>query len=103
MWAPTKQKIVQYYDETVAVGEIKGELERLEGIPREQLVLVHAGVELVDDASLSAYGLSEYNRSDEVSSRSQCCRFSRNIAQVTPKIINFYYQKIYLQDGSIQK
>ena len=26
----------------------------------------------------------------------QCCRFSRNIAQVTPKIIYFYYQKIYL-------
>ena len=23
----------------------------------------------------------------------QCCRFSRNIAQVTPKIIYFYYQK----------
>ena len=33
----------------------------------------------------------------------QCCRFSRNTAQVTPKIIYFYYQKIYLHDQSIQK
>ena len=32
----------------------------------------------------------------------QCCRFSRNIAQVTPKIIYFYYQKICLQDESIR-
>ena len=35
--------------------------------------------------------------------KEQCCRFSRNIAQVTPKIMYFYYQKIYLQDQSIQK
>ena len=33
----------------------------------------------------------------------QCCRFSRNIAQVTPKIIYFYYQRIFLHDESIQK
>ena len=33
----------------------------------------------------------------------QWCRFSRNIAEVTPKIIYFYYQKIYIQDKSIQK
>ena len=32
-----------------------------------------------------------------------CCRFSRNIAQVTPKNNYFYYQKHYLQDQSIQK
>ena len=31
------------------------------------------------------------------------CRFSRNIGLVTPKIIYFYYQKIYFQDKSIQK
>ena len=36
-------------------------------------------------------------------SEHQCCRFSRNTAKVTPKIIYFYYQKIYLQDQSIQK
>ena len=28
--------------------------------------------------------------------RKQCCRFSRNIAKVTPKIIYFYYQKMCL-------
>ena len=33
----------------------------------------------------------------------QCCRFSRNIAEVTPEIIYFYYQQIYLQDESIHK
>ena len=33
----------------------------------------------------------------------QCCRFSRNTAKVTPKIIYFYYPKMYLQDRSIQK
>ena len=33
----------------------------------------------------------------------QCCRFSRNTAYVTPKISYFYYQKINLQDQSIQK
>ena len=33
----------------------------------------------------------------------QSCRLSRNIAQVTPKIIYFYYQKIHLQDQSMQK
>ena len=33
----------------------------------------------------------------------QCCRFSRNIGNVTPKIIYFYSQKKYLQDESIQK
>ena len=27
---------------------------------------------------------------------SQCCRFSRNIAEVTPKIVYFYYRKMYL-------
>jgi len=34
-------------------------------VPLEQLVLVHAGEELVDDVCLHAQGLSEYNRSDE--------------------------------------
>ena len=33
----------------------------------------------------------------------QCFFFSRNTAQVTPKIIYFYYLKIYFQDQSIQK
>ena len=33
----------------------------------------------------------------------QCCRFSRSIAEVTPKIIYFHYQKIYLWDQNIQK
>ena len=32
----------------------------------------------------------------------QWCRFSRNTAQVTPKIIYFYYQKIYFLPQSIQ-
>ena len=33
----------------------------------------------------------------------QCCRFSRNTAEVTPKNINFYYQKKYFLGQSIQK
>ena len=33
----------------------------------------------------------------------QCCRFSRNIAKVTPTINYFYYQKINLLGQSIQK
>ena len=33
----------------------------------------------------------------------QCCRFSRNSAQVTPKNSYFYYQKKYLLGQSIQK
>ena len=33
----------------------------------------------------------------------QWCRFSGNIASVTPKTIHFYYQKKYLQDQGIQK
>ena len=33
----------------------------------------------------------------------QWCRFSRNIAQVTPKIICFCYLKKYFQDQSIKK
>ena len=31
----------------------------------------------------------------------QCFFFSANTAQVTPKIVYFYYLKIYLQDQSI--
>ena len=33
----------------------------------------------------------------------QCCRFNRNIAKVTPKIIYFYNKKMCLQDDSIQQ
>ena len=33
----------------------------------------------------------------------QCCRFSRNIAEVTPKINYLYHPKNNLQDQSIQK
>ena len=33
----------------------------------------------------------------------QSCRYSRNIAQVTPKIIYLHYQNMYLSDQRIQK
>ena len=46
---------------------------------------------------------NHYPRSSAPRRNLQCCRVSRNIASVAPKSIYFYYQKIYLQDQSIQK
>lgn len=57
---------MQYYGDDVKVADIKRELEVLEGIPYEQLLLVHAGQELTNDINLSRHGLSKYNRSNEV-------------------------------------
>lgn len=57
---------MQYCNETVTVGMVKGELVTLEGVPCEQLILVHAGEELGNDLFLCEHGLADFNRSDEV-------------------------------------
>ena len=68
---------MQYYGDDVTVADIKRELESLEGIPREQLLLVHAGEELTDDINLSAHGLAAYNRSSEIFIDLQVCGVQR--------------------------
>lgn len=57
---------VQLYDDDTSIADIKTELERLEGIPFEQLVLIHAGEELTNDINLRRHGLCDFNQSNEV-------------------------------------
>lgn len=57
---------MQFYDDDTSIADIKTELEALEGIPFEQLVLVHAGEELTNDINLRRHGLSDFNQSNEV-------------------------------------
>ena len=54
-----------------------------------------------DPASIRSRGLC--NVEHEIPGGDQCCCFSRNIAQVTPKNIYFYYQKIYIYRIKVSK
>ena len=57
---------MQFYDDETTVADIKCELERLESVPFEQIVLVHAGEELTNDINLRRHGLTEFNQSNEI-------------------------------------
>jgi hypothetical protein len=48
------------------VADIKCELQELEGVPFEQIVLIHAGQELTNDILLQRHGLADFNQSNEI-------------------------------------
>ena len=55
-----------FYDDDTSVADVKSELERLEAVPFEQLVLIHAGRELTNDLNLRRQGLTQFNQSNEI-------------------------------------
>ena len=76
------------YDGSVPVADI---LKRLE----QGFEMLVPGQELRDEAKRHALSYMRHVQPMLNLEYMQCCRLSRNTAQVTPKIVYFYYQKTY--------